>query len=102
MHIRDYVKTPCKKSLLNCYQPSHYNLVIQKLCDMEPKEVASFDPVEWANSEPDASSEPDSPSKQEEDLEGVSISVRSSSIWEVMTTHDSTFWGCPKWILEMV
>ena len=48
-------------------------------CDSEQDVVALFDHVEWYKSEPEAFSEPDAPSKPEEDLDGVSVSMRSSS-----------------------
>ena len=51
------------------------------------------------SAEPEASSdhetpkEPDTPSSFVADLEGVPISVRSSSDWEAVTTPDATFLG---------
>lgn len=42
------------------------------------EEVASFDPVELADSEPEDLLDPDAPSKPVDDPDGVSVSVRLS------------------------
>ena len=66
--------------------------------------VVSYDPkpeaVEWVDSEPEASSDPDAPSELEVDLDGEPINVRSSSDWEAVTTLDVTFLGLPRVALE--
>lgn len=49
------------------------------LIDLKPEVVASFDPIEWFDSELDAASEPDAPSKPEENPDGVQVSFHSSS-----------------------
>lgn len=59
------------------------------------EEVASFDPIEWANSASKAFSEPDAHSEPKKDLEGVTVSVRSLSDREVVTTSDATILGVP-------
>ena len=46
-----------------------------------------------ASSDHDAPKEPDTPSSFVADPEGVPVSVRSSSDWEVVTTPDATFLG---------
>lgn len=46
---------------------------------MEPEAVASFDPQEWEDPDPDASAEPDAPSEPKEDPNGVTICVCYSS-----------------------
>ena len=46
-----------------------------------------------ASSDHDTLKEPDAPSYFVTDLEGVPVSVRSSSDWEAVTTPDSTFLG---------
>lgn len=32
VHIRDCVKAPCEKSLLDCHQPGHHPFFIQNFC----------------------------------------------------------------------
>ena len=51
----------------------------------------SVEPV--ASSDRDTSKEPDAPSSFVANLEGVPVSVRSSSDLEAMTTLDATFLG---------
>ena len=46
-----------------------------------------------ASSNQDTPKEPDAPSSFVADPEGVPVSVRSSSDWEVVTTPDATFLG---------
>ena len=46
-----------------------------------------------ASSDHDTLKEPDAPSSFVADPEGVSVSVRSSFDWEVVTTPDATFLG---------
>ena len=46
-----------------------------------------------ASSDHDTPKEPDAPSSLVANPEGVPISVRSSSYWEVVTTPDTTFLG---------
>ena len=46
-----------------------------------------------ASSDHDTLKEPDAPSSFVADLEGVPVSVRSSSDWEAVTTPDATFLG---------
>ena len=46
-----------------------------------------------ASSDQDAPKEPDAPSSIVADPEGVPVSVRSSSDWEVVTTLDATILG---------
>lgn len=47
--------------------------------DPKPQTVASFDLVEWDDSELEASSELDAPLEPKVDLDGVLVSVCSSS-----------------------
>lgn len=68
--------------------------------DPEPDEVASFNPIEWDNSEHEASSEPDAPSKDEPDADGVPFSVHFSSDWEEVTMLNATFSRLPLVALE--
>ena len=71
---------------------------------MDSKLLASSDKANAAavagagtSAEPEASSdhdtpkEPDAPSSLVADLEGVLVSLRSSSDWEAVTTPDATF-----------
>ena len=46
-----------------------------------------------ASSDHETPKEPDAPSSLVADPEGVLVSVRSSSDWEVVTALDATFWG---------
>ena len=46
-----------------------------------------------ASSDHETPKEQDAPSSLVDDLEGVPISVRSSSDWEAVTTPDATFLG---------
>ena len=46
-----------------------------------------------ASSDHDTSKDPDAPSSFVADPEGVSVSVRSSSDWEAVTTPEGTFLG---------
>ena len=62
----------------------------------------SFDLVEWADSEHEASLEPNALKEPEEDPNGVPISMRFSSDWEAVTTPGATFLGVPRVILEGV
>ena len=52
-----------------------------------------------ASSDQDTPKEADAPSSFVADPEVVPISVRSSSVWEVVTTPDATFWV---WLWEHV
>ena len=54
-------------------------------------EGTSADPE--ASSDHETPKEPDAPSSLVADPEGVSVSLRSSSDWEAVTTPDSTFLG---------
>ena len=47
--------------------------------DLKAEAVASFDPIEWFDSELDAASAPDASSKPEENPDGVQVSFHSSS-----------------------
>ena len=49
MHIRYYVKTPCKNSPLDCYQRSHNHLVIQQLCDPVSHILSIDAPQVWSS-----------------------------------------------------
>ena len=60
-------------------------------CDLKSEEVASFDSVEWDDSEPNASLDRDALAISMADLDSV-----SSSDWEVVTTLDATFQGVPR------
>lgn len=64
--------------------------------DPKPQEVATFDPIEWADSEPDAISEQNASSEPKADKDGVSVSIHSSSDLEAMTTPEATFLGVPR------
>ena len=47
-------------------------------CDPEHEEVASYDPEEWGDLDPDIASEPYVSSEPKVDPNGMSISMRSS------------------------
>lgn len=47
--------------------------------------MASFDPVEWDDSKPIATSDPDALSEPEENQDSVQVSEPSSSNWEAVT-----------------
>lgn len=55
--------------------------------------MSSFNPLEWADYEVEASFELDALSKVEPDRDSISFSVISLSEWEVVTTSDATFLG---------
>lgn len=55
--------------------------------------MASFNLVEWVNTELEASLEPDALSEPETHPGGLPVSVLSSSYSEVVNTPDATFWG---------
>ena len=61
--------------------------------DTEQEEVSSFNPVEWADSEPDATSETHALSEPEEDPDGFLVTMRSSSDREAVTVPEATFRG---------
>lgn len=49
--------------------------------DSELEAVASLNPVDWFDLEQEAFSKPNTPSKQEADLDDVLVSVRSYQTW---------------------
>lgn len=61
--------------------------------------MASFDRIEWDDSEPESSSEPEAQSEPEADPYDVPISMRSSSDWEAVNTPDATFLGVHQLVL---
>lgn len=65
-----------------------------------PKAVSSFDPLEFVDSVLEASTDLETRSEPDDELDNVSVSVRSTSDWEAMTTPNSTFLSVPLMVLE--